>query len=771
MVFAVSLSRSTNSVAVIGGGVVGAAVAYTLARRGLAPVLLEAEDALALGASGTNSGILHTGFDSVPGALETQLILRSAALRDAVLDELGVPALRCGAVLRPGTDEQADNARRNGVAVALRDGALEVPGETVTDPVAYTLALAAAAQRAGAEIRTGARVEAIERANAAPAGAAATSSATSRSTAPACAPTPSPAWSATTASPSTRARASSSSSTATPRSHPAARSHQAHEGGARVPHHRRQGRRRPHRARPVRQGGLVGAARGPRRGARQGRGDAARARRRRAGRQLRRPAPGGRGRRQLRDRALARLPAARSTSPPSARPGCRPRWASASTWRRSSSGPGVALGADRPLPPGDVRRRRGAVVEEARMAPLILGVDEGTTGVKAALFDERLRPVREARRDKVNRHPQPGWVEQDGEEVLQAVVEAIAELLADAPGEVVACGLDHQGESVLAWDAETGAPLSPDRRLAGQALAGGARPPRRRRAGDPGAAAACRSTPTSRPPSSPGCSSTTRPCRPPARRGTLRMGTVDAFLCDRLGAGFATDPSTASRTQLQRAGLGRASTRGCASASACRSTCCPRCATPSASSACCATTPGRWSCRCARQTVDQQAALAGSGCVVPGRVKATYGTGVFVLAHAGDEVPEPAGGLLPTVAWSIDGRARVRDRRRRVRRRARCSSGCAASSAWRPTRRRSARWRARPTTAAGARVLPALAGIGAPWWKPEARAVLAGLHGGTTRANVARAALRGHRLARGRRGGGRSASTRRRRRAARRRRR
>src|SRR3954469_23129998 len=92
---------------------------------------------------------------------------------------------------------------------------------------------------------------------------------------------------------------------------------------------------------------------------------------------------------------------------------------------------------------------------------LLLGIDEGTTAVKAVLFDERLRPVREARRDKENRHPRPGWVEQDGEEVLAAVVDAVAELLADPPGEVVACGLDHQGESVLAWDTETGAPLSP----------------------------------------------------------------------------------------------------------------------------------------------------------------------------------------------------------------------------------------------------------------------------------------------------------------------
>src|SRR3954468_6188758 len=95
------------------------------------------------------------------------------------------------------------------------------------------------------------------------------------------------------------------------------------------------------------------------------------------------------------------------------------------------------------------------------MSELILGIDEGTTGVKAVLFDRELRPVREARRDKVNRYPKPGWVEQDGEEVLMAVVDAVTELLADAPGEVVACGLDHQGESVLAWDAETGGPVSP----------------------------------------------------------------------------------------------------------------------------------------------------------------------------------------------------------------------------------------------------------------------------------------------------------------------
>ena len=103
---------------------------------------------------------------------------------------------------------------------------------------------------------------------------------------------------------------------------------------------------------------------------------------------------------------------------------------------------------------------------------MLLGIDEGTTGVKAALFDQRLQPVAEARRDKVNRHPEEGWVEQDGEEVIAAVTEAVAELLDGTDGEVVACGLDHQGESVLAWDSETGQAAQPDRRLAGQALAG-----------------------------------------------------------------------------------------------------------------------------------------------------------------------------------------------------------------------------------------------------------------------------------------------------------
>lgn len=156
-------------VAVIGAGVVGSAVALALARRGAQVTVLEAEREPGLAASGTNSGILHTGFDSAPGELETDLIIRSAKLRDPMLEVLGVPVLRCGAEMRQANDVEreavavlAANAARNGVRVTHRDnGVLEVPGEAVTDPVRFTLALAAAATRHGAELRTGFAVDAI----------------------------------------------------------------------------------------------------------------------------------------------------------------------------------------------------------------------------------------------------------------------------------------------------------------------------------------------------------------------------------------------------------------------------------------------------------------------------------------------------------------------------------------------------------------------------------------------------------------------------------
>ncbi len=369
----------------------------------------------------------------------------------------------------------------------------------------------------------------------------------------------------------------------------------------------------------------------------------------------------------------------------------------------------------------------------------LLGIDEGTSAVKAVLYDAELRPLAEARREKLLSYPHAGWVEQDPVEVLDAVVGAVAELLADATEPVTACGLDHQGESVLAWEADTGRPLTPivtwqDKRSQ-EVL------DRLDAAGD-GQEVRTRSGMPLDPYFSAGKLVWLLEHDMGVQRaldaGTLRMGTVDSFLSDRLGAGFATDSSTASRTQLgaPQWDLALLELFGV-----------PPSVLPAI-----ADTAGdlgvlhheSWPyelplrARC----VDQQAALAGAGCVRPGLVKATYGTGVFVLAHAGTERPSPGGGLLPTVAWSVNGRVvgaldggvftagALLDWLSR-------DLGLAADPA------ELAAAAATVVDAGGVKMLPALAGVGAPWWKPDARAVIAGLSASARPAHLARAALEG----------------------------
>jgi glycerol kinase len=366
------------------------------------------------------------------------------------------------------------------------------------------------------------------------------------------------------------------------------------------------------------------------------------------------------------------------------------------------------------------------------VAPLLIGIDEGTTAVKAVLYDERLTPLREARRRKQSRRPHPGWVEQDPEEILESVVDAVAELLQDAPGEVVGCGLDHQGESVLAWDPETGRALSPvvvwqDKRQT-DLLAALDEPAIRERSGlplDPYFSAGKLAWLLQNVPGLEGA----------------RLGNVDAWLTDRLGAGFITDASTASRTQLYRLGdedwdpwL------------------CERFGVPIDALPPVGDSVGelgvmrheRWPVELplTARVVDQQAALAGAGCVVAGRVKATYGTGVFALAHVGEGVPEPVGGLLPTVAWRVGGRQEYA-----------LDGGVFAAGEM-------LEWLCRELGLAedpaalgamareaegsdGVRILPGITGVGAPWWRPDARGTIAGLTAGTKRAQVARAALEG----------------------------
>jgi glycerol kinase len=371
---------------------------------------------------------------------------------------------------------------------------------------------------------------------------------------------------------------------------------------------------------------------------------------------------------------------------------------------------------------------------------LLLGIDGGTTAVKAGLFDRDLRAVAEARRPVLSAHPRPGWVEQDAELILGAVVEAVAEVLEKAGGRpVLAAGLDHQGESVLAWDANSGRPLTSvivwqDKRQA--ALLSALDPGAVRRSGlplDPYFSAGKLAW----------LLENDEAVGRARDAGSLRMGTVDAFLLDRLAGRFATDLSTASRTQLLAAG-------GCdwddelMSVFGIRREWLPSLGPTfgALGELCCERWPAALPL-CA-QLVDQQSALAGSGAVRAGELKATYGTGVFVLGRT--EGPSAAAGLLPTVGWAAPDRSGGVGEVAYA-----LDGGVFAAGAlldWlaqglglAADARALARAAASVVDSAGVLVLPALTGLGAPWWRPEAHAVIAGLHPAATTAHVARAAL------------------------------
>jgi glycerol kinase len=373
---------------------------------------------------------------------------------------------------------------------------------------------------------------------------------------------------------------------------------------------------------------------------------------------------------------------------------------------------------------------------------LLLGIDEGTTAVKVALFDTELKPVAQARREVAVTHPHAGWVEQDPELILAAVVDAVAEVLARAGGRTIkVAGLDHQGESVLAWDARSGRALTPvivwqDKRQ--DELLAGIDPQAVERSGLPldpyfsagklawllandGAVEQARAA------------------------GTLRLGTVDAFLLDRLAGRFATDLSTASRTQLLALGGVNWDEQLLALFGVRRGWLAALGPTFGALGE---LSHERWpvAIPLGAQVVDQQAALVGSGAVAPGELKATYGTGVFVLGPtAGAEAPP---GLLPTVAWAApDPTGRIGEVVHAL------DGGVFAAGSlldWlagdlglASDAAALARAAGSVADSAGVLILPALAGLGAPWWRVQAQGVIAGLHAGVTPAHIAGAGVFG----------------------------
>jgi glycerol kinase len=389
-------------------------------------------------------------------------------------------------------------------------------------------------------------------------------------------------------------------------------------------------------------------------------------------------------------------------------------------------------------------RGRSQKLPTGTLIPVVLAIDQGTTGSTCIVFDERMEVVGRAYREFAQHFPRPGWVEHDLGEIWEVTSAVAGEALADAgvrDGELLAVGITNQRETVCVWDPATGEPLA--RAIVWQDRRTAARCDELRELGHEGLVRARTGLVLD-----PYFSASkiewlleyVDGLRERARDGRAVFGTVDSWLIYRLTGEYVTDPSNASRTMLFDISVGdwdpellelfgvpaHALPEVRASAGVLGIT------RPEALHGHAVPVAG--------VAGDQQAALFGQACIDPGMGKNTYGTGSFVLLNAGFTAPAPAPGLLSTVAWGIGGASTyaleasifvtgaavqwLRD-----------GLGIIANAAETETLASSL------DSNDEVYFVPALTGLGSPHWDPHARGTIVGLTRGSTRAHLARATL------------------------------
>lgn len=375
--------------------------------------------------------------------------------------------------------------------------------------------------------------------------------------------------------------------------------------------------------------------------------------------------------------------------------------------------------------------------------PLILVLDEGTTSTRAMVFSASGTVVSQAQQDLTQYYPQPGWVEHDAAEIWDKTLTCARDAVALAGGaeKIVAIGITNQRETVVAWDKRTGEPLH--RALVWQD----------RRTADHCAALKLRGLETHVQTVTgllldPYFSATkaawlvenVKAVRDAAAAGTLALGTIETWLAFKLTGGLhISDATNASRTALLPLDAptwdaGLCDMFGVPAGALGEVT---DCAGPLGM------TLPEWLGRAIPLTGmvgDQQSATIGQGCLAPGDVKATYGTGAFVLANMGPRLPRSSHRLLGTVlvqkggkrTYALEGSVFVAGS---LIQWLRDGLGLIGSSAETEALARSV------ADSAGVVIVPALSGLGAPHWQPEARGVITGLSFAAGKAHLARAAL------------------------------
>ncbi|MGZ8512850.1 MAG: glycerol kinase GlpK [Candidatus Limnocylindria bacterium] len=366
---------------------------------------------------------------------------------------------------------------------------------------------------------------------------------------------------------------------------------------------------------------------------------------------------------------------------------------------------------------------------------MILAIDQGTTGTTCLVFDREGQIAGRAYSEFEQHFPRPGWVEHDASEIWN-VTRAVAErALADAGtrgADLDAIGITNQRETVVAWDPRTGEPVHQaivwqDRRTAGRCEelreAGHERLVRER-------------TGLVIDPYFSGTKIEWLLENVDAARGAV-FGTVDSWLVFKLTGRHVTDYSNASRTMLFDIRELRWDGELCELLGVDPATL-PE---PVPSAHLYGTTDVfGGDVPVAGIAGDQQAALFGQACCRPGMAKNTYGTGSFVLLNTGTDVPEPQEGLLTTVAWGLDGRTDY------ALEAAVFVTGAAVQ--WLrdglgiiDTAAETEELAGSVEGNDGVYFVPALTGLGSPYWDPYARGTIVGLTRGSGRAQLARAAL------------------------------
>ncbi len=355
---------------------------------------------------------------------------------------------------------------------------------------------------------------------------------------------------------------------------------------------------------------------------------------------------------------------------------------------------------------------------------MILAIDQGTTGTACLVVDEELRVCGRGYREVAQHFPQPGWVEHDPEEIWRSVVGAAADAVTAAGRpELIAIGIANQRETTVLWERGKGRPVAPaivwqDRRTADR----------------------CRELPADLIRARTGLVpdpyfSATKLEWLLAVHGSdgLAFGTVDAWLAWKLAGEHATDRTNASRTLLY--GLeAEAWDEDLLDLFGVSRELLPR--VVGSAEIVGEAELGGLRLPLAGMAGDQQAALLGQGCFEPGRAKATYGTGTFVLAHVGGSPEPPPHGLLKTAAaptgYALEGAVLASGAAVQW---LRDGLGVVGEAGETESLARSV------DSAGGVVFVPALAGLGSPHWDAGARGLIAGITRGTTRAHLARATL------------------------------